>query len=643
MVHAPDAARGDTKDELLSGQSRKIAPQESRTNSDASDSGKPKETLSIKPSSFWLGVFRLPGAIQSKPYEEQQLSAYGGTEPYKFRVQSDLLSFGRTSLPDGMSLSEDGLISGTPNRSGTYVFKVSVEDKYGEKGSQHYSLAVALDLGRYHLYSDHADGDYDVLAKGNGPTSICHFDHIRKDSFPLLLCEFLAYKSAEAYGNDEARNANDRLIERLKHNPELVKHYRFFDSNKPMLEPPARWDCGDDANKKHGVLCRCKVCQINKQRKALDTQAFGFVFEGKAFIICRGTVSLRDWRVDVDNALTTEADKPPSILEKLKSGIGLRRKRERMTPSEKILIGPDNLAPARAIGFAAVWAAIQDEVEDWLEHEVPKETQQEFVFSGHSLGGALAFVGAREFAKMGRRIFAVVTFGAPCVGVEAPKEERAKSEPDASLAPASYDTSYFVDEYRTLQNGELWDRTIRLQTDSDAVPKLMAIKGFVHVGREWLIEFPPLPSSSTLWKRALLTRPLLHTSRFLLRNNMWVENSWPGKGLGYAILYAGPFLLKVVSAHSATHRYAMFLSALSYRKIRAINTGGFEVEDKRAFMKSSSDLNRHLEMVRGPASRPRPGWFAKRFWPMPRQIQNKRQEDSLTRKYYGPDNTEFLF
>jgi len=79
-----------------------------------------------------LGV--LPNAIQGEAYTAT-LTASGGTAPYQF-------SFGG-SLPNGLSLSPEGVISGTPNTGpGLYGFNVFVTDSAGNS----YQKSMSLDV-----------------------------------------------------------------------------------------------------------------------------------------------------------------------------------------------------------------------------------------------------------------------------------------------------------------------------------------------------------------------------------------------------------------------------------------------------------------------------------------------------------------
>ncbi|MCM2474840.1 tandem-95 repeat protein [Rhizobium sp. CG5] len=86
-------------------------------------------TLSIAPSS-------LPDGTAGTTYS-QTLSATSGTSPYSYAVTSG-------ALPDGLSLSSSGAISGTPTSAGSESLTVTATDAYGATGSQAYTLAIAI-------------------------------------------------------------------------------------------------------------------------------------------------------------------------------------------------------------------------------------------------------------------------------------------------------------------------------------------------------------------------------------------------------------------------------------------------------------------------------------------------------------------
>ena len=66
----------------------------------------------------------------------QTLGASGGVAPYAFSLADG-------ALPIGLSLGEDGVLSGTPAHAGTFLFTVSIADASGATGIQTYRLVVA--------------------------------------------------------------------------------------------------------------------------------------------------------------------------------------------------------------------------------------------------------------------------------------------------------------------------------------------------------------------------------------------------------------------------------------------------------------------------------------------------------------------
>jgi hypothetical protein len=68
------------------------------------------------------------------------LSAAGGSAGYSWSIASG-------SLPPGLSLSPGGVISGTPNHSGTYGFQIKVADFAGATATQNLGITVASSLG----------------------------------------------------------------------------------------------------------------------------------------------------------------------------------------------------------------------------------------------------------------------------------------------------------------------------------------------------------------------------------------------------------------------------------------------------------------------------------------------------------------
>src|SRR5437773_935300 len=76
----------------------------------------------------------LTDAILGTAYS-QQLSASGGAAPYRF-------SLGFGALPPGLTLSQAGLISGTPTAAGSFTFGVLAQDATGAGGGLQYTLTV---------------------------------------------------------------------------------------------------------------------------------------------------------------------------------------------------------------------------------------------------------------------------------------------------------------------------------------------------------------------------------------------------------------------------------------------------------------------------------------------------------------------
>jgi uncharacterized protein (TIGR03437 family) len=75
----------------------------------------------------------LPGGTQSAAYN-QTVTATGGTAPYFFALSSG-------ALPPGLSLSNAGMLSGTPTQAGLYRFAIAAESN-GCTGAQEYTLAI---------------------------------------------------------------------------------------------------------------------------------------------------------------------------------------------------------------------------------------------------------------------------------------------------------------------------------------------------------------------------------------------------------------------------------------------------------------------------------------------------------------------
>ncbi len=88
----------------------------------------PTELPSISTSST------LPTAKTSLSYSTT-IEAFGGTAPYSWSVSSG-------ALPNGLSLSSDGVLSGTPSGFGTFTFTLEVADQEFDIDSREFSLTV---------------------------------------------------------------------------------------------------------------------------------------------------------------------------------------------------------------------------------------------------------------------------------------------------------------------------------------------------------------------------------------------------------------------------------------------------------------------------------------------------------------------
>ena len=91
-------------------------------------------TVEIKTGLVFAPPFTLTSGMQSLVYSSQ-LQTSGGISPVVYTLLSG-------SLPPGLNLSNNGLISGTPTTSGGYVFTVRCRDAGGGAVDQTYSLTI---------------------------------------------------------------------------------------------------------------------------------------------------------------------------------------------------------------------------------------------------------------------------------------------------------------------------------------------------------------------------------------------------------------------------------------------------------------------------------------------------------------------
>ena len=78
----------------------------------------------------------LPQGTAGVPYPQTQLMAAGGEPSYTWVITNG-------SLPTGLSLSDTGVISGTPTTNGTYAFTVKVTDALMNTASANLSITIA--------------------------------------------------------------------------------------------------------------------------------------------------------------------------------------------------------------------------------------------------------------------------------------------------------------------------------------------------------------------------------------------------------------------------------------------------------------------------------------------------------------------
>ena len=86
------------------------------------------------PSSLGINPATLPDGFLGTAYS-QTLTVTGGTGPYTFSITSG-------ALPNGLTLSSAGVISGTPTTGGPFTFTVGVDDSAGNTGSRTYTVNI---------------------------------------------------------------------------------------------------------------------------------------------------------------------------------------------------------------------------------------------------------------------------------------------------------------------------------------------------------------------------------------------------------------------------------------------------------------------------------------------------------------------
>ncbi|MFN7970763.1 MAG: putative Ig domain-containing protein [Acidobacteriota bacterium] len=89
-------------------------------------------TITVSPAS-------LPNGTVGTPYS-QTITASGGTAPYTFAVTAG-------ALPNGLTLTAGGVLSGTPSATGTFNFTVTATDSAACTGSRAYTIVISSGCG----------------------------------------------------------------------------------------------------------------------------------------------------------------------------------------------------------------------------------------------------------------------------------------------------------------------------------------------------------------------------------------------------------------------------------------------------------------------------------------------------------------
>lgn len=92
-------------------------------------------SVNITAPTIALAPASLPDATSGTSYS-QTITASGGADTHTFAVTQG-------ALPSGLTLANDGTLSGTPSDAGPFSFTVTATDAYGSTGSKVFSLNVA--------------------------------------------------------------------------------------------------------------------------------------------------------------------------------------------------------------------------------------------------------------------------------------------------------------------------------------------------------------------------------------------------------------------------------------------------------------------------------------------------------------------
>lgn len=421
-----------------------------------------------------------------------------------------------------------------------------------------------------------------------------------KTRAPMALCEFVAYKTALAYESKAS----------IEENLGPAEHFEFFDSSGEVS----------------------------------DTQGYAFMYDGMAFVIMRGTENKSDWKINLQAQFTDELQAQGKWRTWKKWRL-VRRLKKRHGANVAAHLLALEAKPGRHLGFAIGWAAVHDKISAHLKTLFPPGVP--VVLAGHSLGGALALIGATELKRAGHNIEAVITFGAPQAGNEVfTKEyEAAELRERTVLFEAQGDSVPRVMRrwYYRLH------RSLRARVDKFAAARAMAVPSaqFAMVGNAWMFAAQPALSATEVAGaiRAIIdakarkekeaaeqeakdeaaraakdaaapaatTSPAAstdtaHPPQTLAQTPAADKAAGSGNDklawlivggvLGlFLLLFLWLFVRGKLSAHAVIDRYALYLSTLSYQHIRALRAAEpGAVADKLEL--ANADLGRYMRFIR---------------------------------------------
>lgn len=96
--------------------------------------GKRQYTISVKCQAITLRPTSLPAGTIGHFYSKT-FTVHGGNEPITYSIETG-------TLPDGLTLSPDGVLSGIPTVEGFFTFTVLATDNFGCTGKRQYSIDV---------------------------------------------------------------------------------------------------------------------------------------------------------------------------------------------------------------------------------------------------------------------------------------------------------------------------------------------------------------------------------------------------------------------------------------------------------------------------------------------------------------------